>query len=480
VTDGADELAAAGYSWEMQDAPLLHRDLSLVDLAHVSELERIGAIPPEVARELRRALVVLVDSEPSAVDYDPMLGEPYLAREHHLGQLVGESVGWLRAGRTRREAVRTAQRMVVRRQVLDLVRAGCQAVVAFSQQGRAHAATVAPDHTYLQGAEPTSFGHYLLGFADPVLRDLARLRSEFGHLNLAPTGSGAVAGSALVHERDRVARDLGFDAATPHIRDGMWQFDPQAHAVLAATTLVLGLDRLAEDLEILTSEEFGLVSLADGLVRPSVLMPQKRNPYALTVIRGSAGVLVGRATGQLALAKSPSARSDAAIYSYGEVPRALELATRVTRLAAAVLRGLAVDAEAMRRSASRHSLQATSLATAIMGADGVDYRTAHDHVREALRAAGGRDLRLDDLVGVRPTTLTPDAFSAALDPARTVEARAVPGGSARASVLAEADRVEAVARETEAWVDDVARAVTGAEDRLVETARVAVLEGEQG
>jgi len=484
VFDGAMELAAAGYAWEIEDAHLLHADLSLVDLNHVLTLINDREIPSDPATALVHALLDLVGSEPSAVEYVPELGEPYLAREAHLEGIVGAHVGWLRAGRTRREAVRTAHRMVVRRGILDLVDAGCAAVDALVVQARRHATTVAPDHTYLQVAEPTSFGHYILGFAHGVLRDLYRLQAEFPHVNLSPVGSGAVAGSEVLRDRERLGYLLGFDGPTTHIRDGMWQSDPMQHAVLAATTLTLGLDRLAEDLEILASAEFGLVRLGDGLVRSSVMMPQKRNPYALTVVRGTAGILIGRSTGQLAISKAPSARSDSAIYSYGEVPRSLDLATRATRLMAAVVRTLEVDVDAMRRSASERSLQATTIATALMRSDDLDYRTSHGVVARALVAAStqGVPISLEHLAQARGDTvaLTPADFAAACDPDQTVQRRHVLGGSADESVIADAGSVEVQSEEIATWSREARHHITTAEALTVQEARQVLVQCESG
>ena len=135
----------------------------------------------------------------------------------------------------------------------------------------------------------------------------------------------------------------------------MWQSDGLTALVADAATLVDDRGPLAEDLEIYASAEFGWVVLGEGHTRSSVLMPQKRNPYALTMVRGAAGVLIGRATGMLALAKSPSARSDNLIFAYGEVPRALDLATRATRLMAGVVGDLTVDAGACARRSTAGS-----------------------------------------------------------------------------------------------------------------------------
>ena len=122
-----------------------------------------------------------------------------------------------------------------------------------------------------------------------------------------------------------------------HTRDAMWQIDGLIHVLATVASLLSTQSKLAEDLEIWSSSEFDFVDLADGYTRASVLMPQKRNPYSLAIVRGASGVLIGRLTGFLAVAKSPSARSDNLIFAYGEVPRALDLALRVTALMTGVV-----------------------------------------------------------------------------------------------------------------------------------------------
>ena len=183
---------------------------------------------------------------------------------------------------------------------------------------------------------------------------------------------------------------LGFDGVIEHTRDAMWQTDglhvgDRSPRPAWSTTLA----KLAEDLEIWSSSEFGYVTLAEGHTRSSVLMPQKRNPYALTMVRGEAGILIGRPTGMLAVAKSPSARSDNLIFAYGEVPRALDLAGRATRLMAGVVGGLSVHAERMYAALESGFAQAADLAEYLMVTCGLDYRIAYDLVGD-VRAAGRR------------------------------------------------------------------------------------------
>jgi argininosuccinate lyase len=239
---------------------------------------------------------------------------------------------------------------------------------------------------------------------------------------------------------------------------------------------------LAEDLEIWASQEFDYVTLADGYSRASVLMPQKRNPYALAIIRGAAGTLIGRLTGLLAVAKTPSARSDNLIFAYGEVPRALGLALRTTQLTTGVVRTLAVNAERMRAVLECGFAQATDLAEFVMEDRGIDYRTAYRVVGHAVRAASARGLRGADIDGAmldasaaeltgRPLGLAGRDLTAVLDAGLIVASRTALGGAAPAEVTRMAGEVEKRAGELAAQAQGWQARYLAAEQALVATAR---------
>ena len=436
----AQELVDAGFAVEVADAPLLHDGLNVADLAHVLVLRERGVIPEAAARALVGVLRVALATPWVEFGYDPAHGEVYNCRERRFAAAIGRDAGWLHAGRPRREAVRIALRLRLRRDVADLVEAAATFVGAVARVADAHAETLMVDQTYLQHAQPSTFGHFLLGSAYPVLRTIERLTTGLDGVNQSPGGAGGVNGSPLTGDRERMAELLGFDGVIEHTRDAMWQSDGLTALVGDAATLVTTVDRLAEDLEIYASEEFGWVRLGDGHTRSSVLMPQKRNPYALTMVRGEAGVLVGRAAGMLALAKSPSARSDNLIFAYGEVPRALDLATRATRLMAGVVAELTVDAGRMREALYGGFSQAADLAEHLMAALGLDYRSAYDLVGAAVRRAAADGLRGVDLTAARLDAAAVETgvaapladldLTGALDPEAIVRGRRTRGGAA--------------------------------------------------
>jgi argininosuccinate lyase len=441
VDGPAPELVESGFHLENADAPLLHAGLNLADLAHVLDLRNREVIPLEPARRLLSLLLEANATASEDFPYDPAYGEPYNSRERFFTQRIGDDAGWLHAGRPRREAVRIALRLYLRSQITELVDYGAQLADTLATSATEHSRSWLPDQTYLQHAQPSTYGHYLLSFAYPLLRDCTRLVDVLGQTNTSPGGAGCVNGSRLLDDRRPVAQMLGFDGVIEHTRDAMWQTDGLVDVLATAASLVGTQSKLAEDLEIWASSEFDYITVADAFSRSSVLMPQKRNPYALSIIRGASGTLIGRLSGFLSVIKSPSARSDNLIYAYGEVPRALDLALRTTRLTNGVIRTLQVNKPRMWAALENGFCQATDLAEYVMQTCQLDYRTAYQIVGVAVRKANAAGLRGIDIDGAmldeaaieqagRPLGLTGRDLTDVLDPRHIVETRTATGGAA--------------------------------------------------
>jgi argininosuccinate lyase len=475
-------MVEAGFALEIADAPLLHEGLNLADLAHVLVLAERGIVPEDASRRLLGLLLEIADTPAEDFPYDPAFGDPYNSRERYVAERLGDDAGWLHAGRPRREAARVALRIGLRRRVGGLIVDTGGFASATADLAERHADTLLPDQTYLQQAQPSTFGHFLLTFAFPALRDADRLRDGLDWVNRSPGGAGCVNGSRLGVPRDREAELLGFGGVIEHTRDAMWQADGLIDLLAAGASLVSNMSKLAEDLEIWDSVEFDFVDLAGPYTRASVLMPQKRNPYALSIVRGAAGVLIGRLSGFLSVVKTPSARSDNLIFAYGEVPRSLELARRVTRLMTGVVSTLEVNAERMLESLLGGFSQATDLAEYVMQTCAVDYRTAYQVVGTAVRNAAAAGLRGIDLTGEmldtaatatigRELGLSGRDLGEVLDPRAIVLTRTSPGGAAPAVVREMAAAVRERAGRSRAEAEEALATIEAAELELLRMAR---------
>lgn len=478
----APELVEASFARELADAPILHRGLGLADLAHVVALAEAEILPAATARRLLALLLELLEVPVEDFPLSPVLEDVYSNREAWVRRRDQEAGGWLGAGRPRREPATVASRIAARERLLALAAAEEAVGRALLGQAEAHVETVVPDYTYLQPATPTSLAHYLLGSVYPLLRDLDRLRSAYGRTNAFPGGIGNINGTRLPLDRRRLAALLGFDALISHTRDAMWQADQPVEVLAAVLTHLLHLDRLAEDLQIWATREFGLVELADRHARISMIMPQKKNPYSLAYVRGITGDMLGRLVSMAAVGKSPSAQMDNRIFALGAVPRAIDDAARAASLMAGVVAGLRFDVERMRARAGEGFTHAMDLAESIMERTGLSYRVAHRIVALAVRRTlerdrGAREVAADLLdaaaheVAGRSSGLGADALAAFGDPAAIVATRRGVGGAAAAPVREMIAECRDGLDRARAWRQEAERKIAEAEDGLVALAR---------
>jgi argininosuccinate lyase len=484
-TAPAPELVGAGFGYESRGAATLHDGLNQADLAHVLDLLDRGIIPHPAAVDLLR---VVLDASMDSIGYDPIDGEPYNSRERAFAAQIGTAAGWLHAGRPRREATRVAFRLDARRRTARVVLAAAALAGTLAERAGNYRDTLFPDQTYLQHAQPSTVGHYLLSFAYPVLRDGRRLLDVYDWLNASPAGAGCVNGTRLQRDRTAVASRLGFTSVIANTRDAMWQVDGLVQLAATLASLALTQTSLAEDLEIWVSPEFDYAELADEYTRGSVLMPQKRNPYSLSMIRGTTGVLIGHVAGILAVQKSPSARSDNLIFAYGELPGTLEHARRMTELTAGVVATLTMNERRQREALALGFSQATDVAEQLMVSCGVDYRTAYQIVGAAVRRLAAEGGTAADLTPVlldqiaseqlgRRLAIDVATLADALDPAAIVATRVAVGGAAPepmdamlADVAADADELAAAARQRLDAADHAEHSLVADARRVIEEA----------
>ena len=479
----AAELVQAGHRIEIEHAERLAGALSLSDLAHAVALVETGALDAVTASGLTGGLLELHDIPPAEFPWDPQRGDAFNSREHELRRRVGaSSSGWLTAGRPRREAFRVALRLVARAQTLDLQDALLDAASALADQAERHAEDLAADYTYLQPAQPTTIGHLLIGYAQPLVRDAARLRRVHAWLDTSVAGVGGSAGSRWPIDRVRLAELLGCEDVARHTKDAMWAADGYAELAASVAIALSGLSQLAQDLEILCSREFGAVELADAHSRQSDLMPQKKNPYALAVIRAAAAEAAGAVTAILTALHTGSARTDHYQVLNGAIPRLLESGLATANLAAGVLGGMTIDTERMAQAAHDGFTVAADVADVVAVEAGIDYRTAHTIVGRAVRALAEqgrppveltagllRDVA-QEVIGAS-VTIGEGAIANALDPQACVRARTQVGATTPDEIAGMIDDVRSTVTEGHTWSDAARRRTALATDRLLTRAR---------
>jgi argininosuccinate lyase len=454
----APELIQTAYAREVADTAILYEGMSFADMAHVVMLIEVGVIPRPAGGQLLHALLKTHPKPPIDYARDPAVGDIYSNREAYLAMLTLHA-GYLSTGRARREAITIAYRIAARSRLLKLAAVLTDCAHAAADLAETHIATLFPDYTYLQTAQPTTFGHYLLTFVYPILRDLDRLQAAFSRTNVSPAGCGSVNGSRLPLDRENTATLLGFDTLIPH-----------------------ALDRLAEDLQIFATQEFGLVRLADRHSRTSKIMPQKKNPYSLTYVRGVAGETIGTLAAMAAIGKTPSGQPDNRLFAHGDVPRALDQAIGATELMAGVLRGLTINVERASERAMVAFAGTTDLAEVIMLEAKLDFRTAHDIVsrvvRDVLESEAESSAISPEMIAVaaeavieRRIELPAERLTEVLNPASIIATRTGPGGAAESSIAAMLAEIRAALGRYTQWRQALEFRLAEAETTLLAKAR---------
>jgi argininosuccinate lyase len=308
--------------------------------------------------------------------------------EGKLYEAVGALAGKLHTGRSRNDQVATDLKLWLKRACAEADAVIDGLVGALKQRAAEEAATPMPGYTHSKQAEPITFGHWCLAYAEMLARDLSRLRDAVNRGDECPLGSGALAGTPLAIDRDALARSLGFARATRNSLDAVSDRDFAAEYLFVAALLLSHLSRMAEDLIFFSSDEAGYVELPDALATGSSRMPQKKNPDVLELTRGHAARAIGELTGLLSLLKGLPLAYDKDLQLDKEplFRVRIVLATVVPALTA-IVAGLKLDRDRMRNAAASPLLIATAVADA-MAAKGTPFREAHEVVGKQLASIG--------------------------------------------------------------------------------------------
>jgi argininosuccinate lyase len=434
------------------------RALALHDIrgsiAHARMLGRAGILSGADAEALVAGLGrVRAELEDGSFPFDPALEDIHMNVEARLRALVGPVAGRLHTGRSRNDQIATDLALYLREAsiAVEIGIHGLRQVLA--QRAREHVDTVLPGYTHLQRAQPVRLAHHWLAFVEMLGRDAGRFADQRARVSRSPLGAGALAGSTLPLDREDTARALGFAGPARNSLDAVASRDGAAEFLAAAAICMVHLSRLAEELVLWSSAEFGFVELSDAYSTGSSLMPQKKNPDVPELVRGKTGRVVGDLVALLTVMKGLPLAYNRDMQEDKEplfdASTTLQSSLEVMSGAVATLR---VRAERMREAASDPMLLATDLAEALVR-EGVPFREAHEAVGRVVGHCVEKDLDLrtlsrEDLRAFHPAF--PSEARALVSLERALEQRDLVGGTSRARVeeaLAAAEReLDAAAR----------------------------------
>jgi len=411
--------------------------------AWVRALGRSGAIKPEEATTLERGLgevLAKLEADPAYLEAD--VEDVHSFVEERLGEIVGELAGQAHLGRSRNEQTVTALRLFSRGAIDVLARGVASLVGALVEQGRKGADAVMPGYTHTRAAEPITFGFWAAAHAWGLVRDRERLRDARVRVDVMPLGSGALAGASLPLDREAMAKDLGFATVSPAALDAVMDRDFAVELVSCCAQLQTHLARLSEDLVHFAGPEYGFVTLPEAFTTGSSLMPQKKNPDALELVRGKTARVDAALLRLLVLLKGLPAGYQKDLQEDKEaVFDAVDTVTGSLAVMTGVVAGLAPSREAMSAAAGREEMMAAGLAVAL-AREGMPFRRAH-HVVGALVAEAQKSGRSLKAVAAEKLKTDSPAVTARLeqlfDPLEAVKAKSLVGGTAPDAVRASLD-----------------------------------------
>jgi argininosuccinate lyase len=366
--------------------------------------------------------------------------------------------GRLRAGRSRNDQIATLLRMCLRDAARDLAGLILDLVDALVVQADAHLGVAMPGRTHLQHAQPVLLSHHLLAHAWALLRDVDRLRDWDRRADVSPYGSGALAGSSLGLDPEAVARDLGFSRSVENSIDGTASRDVAAEFLFVLAMTAVDVSRIAEEVVLWATKEFGYVTLDDAYSTGSSIMPQKKNPDIAELARGKAGRVVGDLAGLLTTLKGlPLAYNRDLQEDKEPVFDAIDTLTVLLPAFAGMIRTLVFHRDRLESLAPQGYALATDIAEWLVR-QGVAFRVAHEVAGACVRECEGRGIELWELSDADLTAVSPHltpSVREVLSVAGSLASRDARGGTAPVRVGEQMAQAQAAVQSARAFATSV-------------------------
>uniref|UniRef100_A0A8D2J1P3 ARLY lyase n=1 Tax=Varanus komodoensis TaxID=61221 RepID=A0A8D2J1P3_VARKO len=394
-----------------------------------TELEKIIGGLEKISEESSKGTLVITKTDEDI----------HTTVERRLKELIGDVAGKLHTGRSRNDQVVTDLRLLMKSAVTTLSSHLQQLIRTLVERATAEIEVILPGYTHLQRAQPIRWSHLLLSHAVALTRDSERLSEVKKRINVLPLGSGALAGNPLGLDRELLRKahegDLPPCVSPP---------SPPVEFLSTSSLIMIHLSRLAEDLILFATKEFGFITLSDAFCTGSSLMPQKKNPDSLELIRSKAGRVIGRTTGLLVILKGlPSAYNKDLQEDKEAVIDVIDTLDAVLQVATGVISTLQINKDAMEKALSPEML-ATDLANYLVR-KGVPFREAHTIIGKAVHLAESKGVALNHLSVEDLKSISPvmgSDVSQVFNHQNSVEQYTSPGGTAKSSVSSQIEQVK--------------------------------------
>ncbi len=432
-TDGPDDLMQVLNASIRYDKRLWKQDIE-GSLAHSRMLAQQGILESGDAEAIEQGLLkISSEIEAGNFPFSDALEDIHMNVESRLEEIIGRPAGRLHTARSRNDQVATDFRMWVREKADAAISDLSGLIEALVDQASEGAGFVMPGFTHLQAAQPVTWGHHMLAYAEMFARDAGRFRDARARMNESPLGSAALAGTSFPVDRDSTAQELGFDRPMANSMDAVSARDFAAEYLAAAAICASNLSRLAEEIVLWTSTQFRFATLGDSFTTGSSIMPQKRNPDAAELVRAKAGRINGSLIAMLTVIKAlPLAYSKDLQEDKEQVFDAADTLGLAIAAMTGTIKDLTPNPDRLAAAAGAGYSTATDLTDWLVRVANIPFREAHHITGRLVRLAeerecGLEELPLDDLQSVSDA-ITGSAAKV-LDARYSVESRTSYGGT---------------------------------------------------
>jgi argininosuccinate lyase len=408
-------------------------------VAHSEMLAETGIISADDQQKIAHGLnTILREIEDGKFAFSTRLEDIHMNVESRLAELIGASAGRLHTARSRNDQVAVDFRLWVKDEFHRVAEALKGLIAAFLERAEQHASTVMPGFTHLQTAQPVTFGHHCMAYVEMFARDLSRVRDAIERMNESPLGAAALAGTGFPIDRFKTAKALGFREPTRNSLDSVSDRDFALEFLSIAAICATHMSRLAEEIVIWSTPQFGFVRLSDSFSTGSSIMPQKKNPDAAELVRAKTGRVNGHLIGLLTVMKGlPLTYSKDMQEDKEAVFDAAETLDLMLAAMTGMVGDMTINEQAMKKAAGSGYSTATDLADWLVRTLGMPFREAHHVTGRAVALAeskkvGLEKLALEDLKSIHDG-ITDDIFSV-LSVQNSVKSRTSFGGTAPAEV----------------------------------------------
>lgn len=383
----------ASYASSIEfDKNIITYDL-LGSAAHAVMLCEQGIVTRGDASKILKQVENLLEG--NKLKFDPKSEDIHMLVEEYLIKKLGETGGKLHTARSRNDQIACDLRMWVREEINATASQICSMCSTLLEVSSRHAATILPGYTHLQHAQPTTLAHHLLAHCDALMRDVERFENAYERVNLNPLGSCALATTSFPIDRERTSRLLGFEGLIENSMDAISSRDFILETLSCVSILMLDLSRIVEELVLWSTSEFGFVELSSEFCSTSSIMPQKKNPDVLEIMRARASRVLGNLNSSMCMVKSLP-------YAYNrdlqEISPLLldsfEIAQSSLSILNRILKTLKINEQRM-LSCAENFIAATELADFLVREKKVPFRTAHQIVGKAIAETIEKNKKID-------------------------------------------------------------------------------------